>query len=175
MIEVRAGHPLQDWRKKMVYDSTIDTTLHIDRVRFLLGRCAINLLERGVKHDASKLQQPEKAVFDSVGNRLLAIAYGSEEYEASLADLKIALDHHYVNNPHHPEHNANGLNGMSLFDITEMLMDWKAASERHPQGADIARSIEISRTRFQISDQLVQILRNTAKELGWTEDVQTAR
>ena len=54
----------------MIYDSTIDTNLHIDRVRFLLGQCAIFLLERGARHDASKLEEPEKAVFDAVGNRL---------------------------------------------------------------------------------------------------------
>lgn len=52
----------------MKYDSVVDTTQHIGRVRFLLGQCAIVLLERGVRHDASKLQEPEKAVFDAVGN-----------------------------------------------------------------------------------------------------------
>jgi hypothetical protein len=59
----------------MDYDSTIDTTLHINRVRFLLGQCALRLLERGSKHDASKLEQPEKAIFDAVGNRLAVITY----------------------------------------------------------------------------------------------------
>src|ERR1700751_1632733 len=54
----------------MSYDSTIDTTLHINRVHSLLGQCAITLLERGARHDASKLEEPEKAIFDAVGNRL---------------------------------------------------------------------------------------------------------
>ena len=151
----------------MKYDSTIDTALHIDRVRFLLGQCAINLLERGVRHDASKLQEPEKAVFDAVGNRLAVITYEGEEYKQSLADLKTALDHHYAHNTHHPEHYANGVDGMSLFDLLEMLMDWKAASERHPGGIDIVRSIEISSERFSVGEQLKNILLNTAREIGW--------
>jgi hypothetical protein len=56
---------------------------------------------------------------------------------------------------------------MSLFDLTEMLMDWKAASERHPGGTNILRSVEISSDRFSVSDQLKQILLNTVKEIGW--------
>jgi hypothetical protein len=151
----------------MNYDSTIDTALHIDRVRFLLGKCAINLLERGVQHDASKLQAPEKAVFDAVGNRLAVITYEGEEYKQSLADLKTALDHHYANNTHHPEHYANGVDGMSLFDLIEMLMDWKAAGERHPDGMDIVRSVEISTERFSTGEKLKNILLNTVKEMGW--------
>jgi hypothetical protein len=151
----------------MNYDSTIDTTLHINRVRFLLGQCAIRLLERGSKHDASKLEQPEKAIFDAVGNRLAVITYEGEEYKQSLAELKVALDHHYLHNTHHPDHYLNGIDGMSLFDLVEMLMDWKAAGERHPNGMDIARSIELSSQRFSVGGQLKQILLNTAKEIGW--------
>jgi hypothetical protein len=151
----------------MSYDSTIDTTLHINRVRFLLGQCAITLLERGARHDASKLEEPEKAIFDTVGNRLATITYAGEEYKHSLADLKTALDHHYAHNAHHPEHYSDGIDGMSLFDLIEMLMDWKAASERHPGGTDILRFLEISSDRFSISEQLKKILLNTVREIGW--------
>ena len=151
----------------MNYDSTIDTTLHIDRVRYLLGKCAIILLERGVRHDASKLGEPEKVIFDAVGNRLAVITYDGEEYKHSLADLKTALDHHYAHNTHHPEHYLNGVDGMSLFDLTEMLMDWKAASERHPGGMNIVRSVEVSSERFSVGEQLKKILLNTAREIGW--------
>ena len=151
----------------MDYDSTIDTSLHINRVRFLLGQCAIRLLERGSKHDASKLEQPEKAIFDAVGNRLAVITYEGEEYKQSLTELKVALDHHYLHNTHHPDHYPNRIDGMSLFDLLEMLMDWKAAGERHPNGMNIAGSIELSSQRFSAGGQLKQILLNTAKEIGW--------
>ena len=151
----------------MNYDSTVDTNLHIDRVRFLLGQCAIFLLERGARHDASKLQEPEKAIFDAVGNRLAIITYAGEEYKESLTELKVALDHHYVHNAHHPQHYLNGVDGMSLFDLVEMLMDWKAAVERHPGGMKILASIEISTDRFSVGEQLQKILLNTAREMGW--------
>jgi Family of unknown function (DUF5662) len=151
----------------MNYDSTIDTTLHINRVRFLLGQFVIQLLERGSKHDASKLEPPEKAIFDAVGNRLAVITYEGEEYKQSLTELKVALDHHYLHNTHHPEHYPNGIDGMSLLDLVEMLIDWKAASERHPGGMNIAGSIEVSSQRFSIGEQLKKILLNTVKEIGW--------
>jgi hypothetical protein len=99
----------------MDYDSEKDATHHIDRVRFLLGLCAVILLERGVHHDASTLTAPEKSVFDTVGDRLARIIYNSEEYKRSLVELKPALDHHNARNSHHPEHYLNGVDGMSLF------------------------------------------------------------
>ena len=151
----------------MNYDSTTDTTFHINRVRFLLSQCAISLLERGTRHDASKLGELEKPIFDAVGNRLAVITYQCEEYKQSLDDLKAALDHHYLHNTHHPEHYSNGVDGMSLLDLIEMLVDWKAASERHPGGMNSARSIELGSQRFSVGEQLKQILLNTAKEFGW--------
>lgn len=95
------------------------------------------------------------------------VTYGSEKYLASLAELKPALEHHYAHNAHHPQHYPNGTNGMSLFDLVEMLMDWKATGERHAGGADIVGFLEIGRARFGLSDQLFGILTNTARELGW--------
>ena len=95
------------------------------------------------------------------------ITYEGEEYKQSLTDLKVALDHHYVHNTHHPEHYPNGIDGMSLLDLTEMLMDWKVASERHPGAMSIADSIELSSQRFSVNEQLKKILLNTAREIGW--------
>lgn len=54
--------------------------------------------------------------------------------------------------------------GMSLLDLLEMLIDWKAASERHKTG-DIRRSIELNQVRFGYSDELKRILLNTVNEL----------
>ncbi len=75
-----------------------------------------------------------------------------------------ALKHHYENNEHHPEFHKDGINGMTLIDLIEMLCDWKASSERHENG-DIFKSLKINTERFQISPQLLSILENTAKEL----------
>lgn len=59
------------------------------------------------------------------------------------------------------------VNGMSLFDVMEMLMDWKAATERMKNGGDIRRSLEINTDRFKLSPQLAGILRNTIHEMRW--------
>jgi hypothetical protein len=53
---------------------------------------------------------------------------------------------------------------MTLLDLIEMLVDWKAASERHNTG-NINKSIEVNGERFQMSPQLIKIFENTAKEL----------
>lgn len=177
-------------------DSTQETNAHIARVRELLYIIQNKLEERGFKHDRSKLEEPEKSGFDEVTGKLKALTYGSPEYKAQLERLKPVLDHHYANNSHHPEHygrwvciicfkefprefNSNcdmcgnghlvfepRISGMSLLDLVEMFCDWKAATERHADGS-ILKSIQVNKERFKISEQLVEILENTRKELGW--------
>lgn len=151
----------------MSYDSKSDTLEHIRRVNDLLIVVCTNLAQRARVHDNSKLVEPEKSTFDACTIKLKSIPYGSDEYKAALAELKPALDHHYAANSHHPEHYANGVCGMSLFDLVEMLMDWKAATERMKDGGDIWRSLEINQGRFKIDAQLQQILENTVREMGW--------
>lgn len=140
-----------------------DTFRHIERVRNLLNLCVMDLLRRGEVHDQSKLEPPEVGVFAKFTPLLSASTYGSDEYKSYLAEMKPALDHHYSNNPHHPEFHGNGVNGMTLLDLLEMFCDWKAASERHQTG-NIWKSIEINAERFGLSPQLVSILMNTADE-----------
>jgi len=151
------------------YDSKEDTYKHINRVRQLLSEMVGRIRERATGHDDSKLREPEKSFFDKYTPLLASLTYGSPEYMQALAELKPALDHHYQANSHHPEHYANGISDMSLFDILEMLADWKAAGERHGNGGNLARSIEINIERFQISPELAGIITKTAVELGWIE------
>lgn len=148
----------------MTYDSTADTLRHIRRVQSLLGNIARDLMIRGEDHDASKLGPEEKPLFDEMTPLLKSLTYGSDEYKESLARLGEALRHHYEVNSHHPEHYANGVAGMDVLDLVEMLCDWKAASERTKDG-DFNKSIEIGIERFKIEPQLASILRNSATAL----------
>lgn len=148
-------------------DSTAATLAHIRRVNELLGDCAMELIIRGQQHDQSKLEEPEKSVFDEFTPKLKDLTYGSQEYKDCLAGMRPAIDHHNACNSHHPEYYPQGIDGMSLFDLVEMMMDWKAAGERHADGGDIMRSIEINKARFGISPQLEKILQNTADAMGW--------
>lgn len=199
----------------MEYDSAPDTKAHIARVDELLTMFAKEMLRRGSVHDASKLSDAEKPLFDEFTPKLKDCEYGSDEYKEFLAGLKPALDNHYAKNSHHPEHypwhcpacnsqysfeeyNAapqtsadcearycpscsshsiiyetelmhkpeHGVSGMDLFDLVEMFFDWKAATERMSSG-DIHKSIDINTKRFNLSPQLVRILRNTATRLGY--------
>lgn len=143
----------------------IETRKHIDRVRELLIGVVTDLLERSADHDASKLNPPEADIFDIYTAKLKGCTYGSDEYKGYLQEMKPALDHHYKMNRHHPEHHEDGIGGMSLMDLVEMILDWKAASERHTDG-DVLRSIEVNTKRFGIEPQLVKVLINTVYDLG---------
>ena len=145
------------------YDSTKDTLDHKEKVKKFINLCIDDLVMRAENHDNSKLENPEKKYFDEYSQKLKDCTYGSDDYKKCLDGLKPALDHHYKVNSHHPEHYKNGVNGMTLVDLLELICDWKASSMRHEDG-DINRSIEVNKDRFKLSDQLVDILKNTVKE-----------
>lgn len=149
------------------YDSTADTLKHSLRVGALMGQPIAELVERSTQHDLSKTQPPELEIFNEFTPKLKDSTYGSEEYKGFLVAMGEGLKHHYQANRHHPEHfGERGINGMTLVDLVEMLCDWKAATERHADG-DLARSLEIQQKRFGISNQMLEVLRNTAEHFGW--------
>ena len=117
-------------------------------------------IDRKENHDKSKLMEPEKHEFDIWTPRLHEASVGSPMYDYFLKELRKALEHHYRYNRHHPEHFGNGINGMSIMDLTEMLCDWKASAERHDDG-DIYLSIEILANRFNYSTPMKKVLSNT--------------
>lgn len=141
-----------------------DTFLHIERVRNLINLVIKELLDRQELHDQSKMESPEVELFTEYTPKLAGTTYNSPEYNEYKEKMKPALDHHYANNRHHPEHHKHGIDDMTLVDLIEMLIDWKAASERHNDG-NILKSIEINGKRFSMSPQLIQIFENTAKDL----------
>lgn len=148
------------------FDSRPETYEHIDAVRSLMLEVVMQVLDRAHKHDESKLHPPEVAVFDEFTPKLKDLVYGSEEYRDCLAQMKPALDHHYDVNRHHPEHFEDGILGMNLIDLIEMLCDWAAASKRG-KGGDVRQSIRtINQARFGYGDEVERLLLNTAEALG---------
>lgn len=150
----------------MSYDSRLDTQNHIAEVAERLQLVVDQLQARARVHDKSKLAEPEKSVFDKVTPRLKELTFGSQEYEASLAEMGPALDHHYANNSHHPQYYDAGVHGMSLLDVIEMLCDWDAAVKRHADGS-LVNSFEVNQRRFGYCSLLDDLLKNTAIELGF--------
>jgi len=139
-----------------------ETQEHINNVRMFLEIIMHQIIERAKNHDRTKLEEPEFSTFVEYTPKLKDSTYGSPEYKEFLKGMEVALDHHYAHNRHHPEFFENGIDGMDLVDLIEMMCDWKAATLRHDNG-DINKSIEINTERFNLSPQLVNILKNTIK------------
>ena len=110
----------------MKKNARFKTLRHIEAVRNFINLCIKELLDRGEKHDTSKLEDPEVDTFDEYTDKLRDVTYGSQEFNDYKKQMKPALDHHYANNRHHPEHFKNGIRDMNLIDIMEMLCDWEA-------------------------------------------------
>lgn len=146
-----------------------ETQKHIRRVQHYVSEVCTNLESRGVEHDKTKLESPEKEIVEKATPLLKTLVYGSDGYKECLKIMAPALQHHYSNNRHHPEHNCSDfptLTGMTLLDLLEMLCDWKAATERSKDGS-IMRSLTFNVSRFAISEEMKQVLYNTIVELGW--------
>ena len=145
-------------------ESKFKTLRHIETVRNILNAVIVELMQRQEQHDQTKLESPECEIFEEYTPKLKDCTYGSEEYQGYLKEMKIALDHHYKHNRHHPEYFQDGINGMNLMDLIEMICDWKAASLRHKDG-NIYKSLELNQKRFGYSDELKLILKNTADQI----------
>lgn len=134
---------------------------HIETVRNIIGFVIRRLTMLSEKHDQTKLESPEVEIFEEYTPKLRGVTYGSDEYKRYMKEMKVAIDHHNAANAHHPEHFKNGIRGMDLLVLIEMICDWKAASLRHDDG-DILKSIKINQKRFGYSDELAEIFYNTA-------------
>lgn len=140
---------------------------HQDTVRAGLAMAASILVVRAITHDRSKIAEPEITGFTQLKNDhdLSTYPYASEEYRAALRQHKPVIQDHYAKNDHHPEHFPNGIAGMSLMALIEMLADWDAAKDRSP-GGNLLDSILKNADRFGYDAVITQILINTAVELG---------
>ncbi len=124
---------------------------------------AIDLFERAAVHDNSKFSEEEFSLYEQAFPELQKYAYGSPEFNAALATIEPAINHHYAVNDHHPQYFVNGIPDMHLIQLKEMTCDWVAASERSQK--DIYAGMEINQRRFNIEPQLLPIIVNTIKIL----------
>jgi hypothetical protein len=138
-----------------------ETWTHINKVQYFINLFIKDLMDRANEHDHTKLESPEVELFAQYTDKLAGMTYGSDEFNETKAKLGPALEHHYANCRHHPEHFKNGIDDMNLIDLVELFCDWKASSMRHNDG-NLLKSIEINSKRFNISKQLTKILENTA-------------
>jgi len=145
--------------------SKAETYEHKALVLKYLNRVIQDLIARAEVHDDSKLEEPELSAFDKAARDypLGTLTYGSPEYQESVRLLGPALEHHYAVNRHHPQHFPDGVRGMNLVDLIEMICDWKASTFRQP-GGNLLKSIHMNATpdKFNYTQELSQIFENTA-------------
>jgi hypothetical protein len=144
------------------YDCTTDVKAHIALVQKWMKDFAYILAGRASVHDESKLKNPEeKAMFDKWTPELQKRKLGSPEYQEALEQMGGGLKLHYEANEHHPEHFSNGVDGMTFYNLIEMVCDWMAAAERKGSPVDM----DYLQEHFHIAPQLRPIIENTFNEL----------
>lgn len=116
----------------------------------------VRLTIRSLTHDNSKLTPSEMSGFLKIFGSLHANAYGSAGYQQMLEQIKPTLQLHYTRNRHHPD--VIGLENMSIYDLVEMVVDWKAAIRKQKEG-NLDKSFKINKERFNISEELERILK----------------
>jgi hypothetical protein len=107
----------------------------------------------GCQKDVDAITQCKSVL---TGLKQIQVSYPEDEYVFGYASDIIEA---------HKQTLESNVNGMNLIDILEMICDWEAATLRHDDG-DIYRSLEINKTRFGLSPQLVSIILNTVPLLN---------
>lgn len=135
---------------------------HIQLVGRYLQRCIAELVTRTILHDGSKFEEPEFTPYARQLPALQNAVFGSEEYLAALDAINPAVRNHVTTNRHHPEFHADGISGMNLVDLVEMICDWVAAAQRG--GGTLADlNLPYCFEKFHIEPQLAAILTNTVE------------
>ena len=110
-----------------IAECQIETYKHIENVRKYIKFFTDKLAIRGIEHDRLKLKSPEVEIFTEYTPKLSSVTYDSDEYNDFLKEMDVALQHHYANYRHHPEH-FTSYEEMSRIDRMEMACDCFARS-----------------------------------------------
>jgi len=121
------------------------------------------LLDRAIKHDASKLEEPERSAYiDPVWElNTTDVPYGSDRYKELISQMGEGWKHHELVNDHHVGYFEphNPIKRMNLFVLMEMCCDWIAAASKKNNDPELALDQLIQ--KYNVDEQLQQIIRNT--------------
>ena len=153
--------------KELYYE--VDTRKHQQLVAEVLIAFAKKLLDRAIKHDASKLEEPEKSHYIEPVYALNTeeVPYGSDRYKELTKQMGNGWEHHKLTNDHHIEffvpYSVQTLNdpmrAIDLFALIEMMADWIAASQRRDNSP--AKALDFMKEKYRIDEQVEAIIRNT--------------
>lgn len=135
---------------------------HISGVRRRVTLVCTALMNRAITHDNSKYSEKELNAHISMTDEMDGVKYGTDTYYAIKRRYESLSAEHSANNRHHPEHHPNGIDDMNLVDVIEMLCDWLTGSEN--TGTPVERSLEINEEHYNVSPQLMNLLRNTIRD-----------
>jgi hypothetical protein len=147
-----------------IFKENLRTTVHKFWVFFYILKVCWALIKRAFKHDLSKYSKSEAPYFAQAIN-LKNLKYGGEAYKKTLESIRPALEHHYKNNSHHPQHYEVGIMAMGILDWCEMLADWKAATRR-TEGGSIKLSVEQNQERYMYPDEVKTKFINFLREVN---------
>ena len=126
-----------------------------DRMLFL----AKEIIKRAEEHDNSKLKAPEINWLIEM-DKEPKVEYGTPEYFEKMKRWDKFFKHHYKNNSHHPDHYVQGVYGMTIVDLVEMMCDVVSyIEELHV--CQTSKIIKEQKERFDIDEGIAQILINT--------------
>jgi len=143
-------------------------TLHRQSVKLGLQRISDILVNRGDLHDIDKFEEAMFEDFYLNIPKFTNVSFGEIEWENAMESIK-TMNNHYAVSPHHIQHYPNGINGVNLIDLLEMIVDWKSANNAYGD-VKLSEALIIQKKRFGIDDQLYKIIVNTAKILGYLEE-----
>lgn len=142
---------------------------HRKRVFDYMSTISKEVMRRGNEHDLSKYEKEEYPVYEQFTAEFAKHPFGSEGYNKIKEAMASAIQHHYQHNRHHPEHFPDGIEGMNLVDLLEMICDWKSATQNHPETpGDMGKSLQVAIQKYNISPQLAKVLYNTMRDFGLT-------
>lgn len=107
-------------------DMKYDTSIEIEILNIIIRK----LTKKIINHDNSKIEHiPEFNLYKNVVYKLDGLEYGTKEHTEAKQELDQGFEIHCINNRHHPEHfNSEGIEGMDMYDIIEMIIDWCSAA-----------------------------------------------
>ena len=139
---------------------------HRETVAEFLHNLSDYFRARAREHDQSKLMFDEFEGFARINRVARNHAYGTKEYEESMASEKEpggAIHLHFSRNAHHPEFHDSPKD-MGLLDLMELVIDWKAATLTYGTNT-LAESMPVQRKRFdfdpwqwRVIDEMVAIV-----------------
>lgn len=147
-----------------------DIIYHKMEVAENLEQIKSDISKRQWHHDNTKFTAEEFDAFVYTRPKFKKVNYGSKEYQECVDAIKPAVEHHHKSNRHHTGYYDDGVMGMTLMDILEMLADWKAASRRSPD-LSFEDSLPKAYEKYNIPKDLQKIINNTLIYLGWTKEV----